>query len=84
MHAHGAEVVETNYLLKRHAAFDEGVALLDQDDPEGPNLGSFEGEITRRDEGPSSIQGIQKTLERWRYMPKVCGMPGKIYLPTTS
>ena len=44
VHAHSAVVVKTNYLIERHAAFDEGVALLHQDDPEGPNLTSFEGE----------------------------------------
>ena len=44
VHAHSAEVVQTNYLIERHAAFNEGVDLLHRDDPEGPNLESFEGE----------------------------------------
>ena len=44
VHAHSAAVVETNYLIERHAAFDEGVELLHRNDPEGPNLASFEGE----------------------------------------
>ena len=34
------------------------------------------GEVAHRDEGSSSLQGIQK----WRFTPIVFGMPGKLYL----
>ena len=44
VHAHSADIVKTNYLIDRHAAFNEGVDLIHRDDPEGPNLESFEGE----------------------------------------
>ena len=44
VHAHSAEVVKSNYLIERHAAFNEGVELIHRDDPEGPNLEIFEGE----------------------------------------
>ena len=34
--------MESNYLIERQGAFNEGVAMIHQDDPEGPNLESHE------------------------------------------
>ena len=43
LHAHSAEVDESDYLIDRQVAFNEGVEVLHRDDPKGPK-DSFEDE----------------------------------------
>ncbi len=63
VHAHNAEVVESNYLIERHRAFTEGTELLHKDDLEVKNPETIEPALTDEEFGIARRNQLQRLQE---------------------